>query len=76
MFTVSETEIFQRYAQEVWTEDERTAFVNWIAVNCWPGMSFQAPTGAERFAGPGAAWVKEGFATVQLKPGVLGITLE
>ena len=31
------TEIFQRYAQAVWTTEERTAFVNWIAVNPMAG---------------------------------------
>lgn len=33
MNTVSETEIFQKYAATVWTEDERVAFINWIAAN-------------------------------------------
>ena len=33
MYTVSETEIFQRYAANVWSELERTEFINWIAAN-------------------------------------------
>ena len=33
MHTVSETEIFQKYATGVWSEDERTEFINWIAAN-------------------------------------------
>ncbi|WP_349679228.1 hypothetical protein [Rhodoferax sp. UBA5149] len=33
MHTVSETEIFQRYAAGVWSEAERTEFINWIAAN-------------------------------------------
>ena len=33
MHTVSETEIFQKYAASVWSEDERTEFINWIAAN-------------------------------------------
>jgi len=33
MRTVAETPIFQRYAQEVWSEPERAEFVNWIAAN-------------------------------------------
>ncbi len=33
MHTVSETEIFQRYAASVWSESERTEFINWIAAN-------------------------------------------
>ncbi len=33
MNTVAETDIFQRYALSVWTDEERSAFVNWIAEN-------------------------------------------
>ncbi len=31
MFTVIETPIFLRYAAEVWSDDERGVFVDWIA---------------------------------------------
>ena len=33
MCTVAETPVFQRYATEVWSDAERTAFINWIAAN-------------------------------------------
>lgn len=33
MHTVSETDIFQKYADGVWSESERTEFINWIAAN-------------------------------------------
>jgi len=33
MHTVSETAIFQKYANEVWSESERDEFINWIAAN-------------------------------------------
>jgi hypothetical protein len=33
MHTISETEIFQRYADQVWSEAERIEFINWIAAN-------------------------------------------
>jgi hypothetical protein len=33
MHTVSETEVFQRYAASVWSESERIEFINWIAAN-------------------------------------------
>ena len=33
MQTVSETTIFQKYADEIWTAAERTEFINWIASN-------------------------------------------
>ena len=33
MLTVIETPIFRRYADEVWDDDEREAFIDWIAQN-------------------------------------------
>ena len=33
MYTVIETEIFQRAAMQTWTEGERIAFINWLAAN-------------------------------------------
>ena len=56
MFTVSETEIFQRYAQEVWTEDERTAFVNWIAVNPLAGDVIPGSNGCRK-----VRWARSGM---------------
>ncbi|WP_211463058.1 transcriptional regulator [Collimonas silvisoli] len=37
MRTVIETEIFQRYASEIWSDTEREELVNWIAVNSLSG---------------------------------------
>ena len=31
--TVAETAIFKRYAEEIWTDDERDEFITWIAAN-------------------------------------------
>jgi hypothetical protein len=33
MHTVTETDIFIRYAEAVWSDAERTAFIVWIAAN-------------------------------------------
>ncbi|WP_240761366.1 hypothetical protein [Nitrosococcus wardiae] len=33
MYTVAETGIFQRYAASIWPEQEREAFINWMAEN-------------------------------------------
>jgi mRNA-degrading endonuclease RelE of RelBE toxin-antitoxin system len=33
MYTVAETEVFVRYAHAVWSDEERSAFVSWIANN-------------------------------------------
>ena len=33
VLTVAETPVFKRYADSVWSEEERTEFINWIAAN-------------------------------------------
>jgi hypothetical protein len=33
MYTVAETEIFTRYADEIWNSEERQEFITWIASN-------------------------------------------
>jgi hypothetical protein len=48
LITVAETPLFVRQAQAVWDDDERTAFVSFIAANpaagdCWHG---RRPKGA------------------------------
>jgi hypothetical protein len=35
---IIETPIFQRYADEIWRNDEREAFINWLADNPQPAM--------------------------------------
>jgi hypothetical protein len=35
--TVIETPMFQKQAEKLWTEDERFAFIDWIAANPLPG---------------------------------------
>ena len=33
MRTVAETQMFQRYAEAIWNEEERLEFISWIALN-------------------------------------------
>jgi hypothetical protein len=33
MRTVSETPMFQKYAEELWNEEERLEFISWLALN-------------------------------------------
>ncbi|HHH8878532.1 TPA: transcriptional regulator, partial [Pseudomonas aeruginosa] len=33
MRTVIETEIFKRYADDIWSDPEREEFITWIAAN-------------------------------------------
>jgi hypothetical protein len=32
-FTVAETEVFELYAADIWSEEERLEFISWIALN-------------------------------------------
>jgi len=41
MKTVAETAVFERYAAEIWSDADRQAFINWIAVN--PGAGDVIP---------------------------------
>ena len=33
MLTVIESSVFIKYAQAIWSDEERVAFINWIAIN-------------------------------------------
>lgn len=37
MYTIVETPVFQRYAKEIWSEDELTEFKVWLANNALSG---------------------------------------
>ena len=56
MNTVAETAVFQRYAAEIWTDDEREAFVNWIASNRDAGDVIPDPAAVGRCAGAAREW--------------------
>lgn len=53
--TVAETQIFQRYAADIWTQAEREAFINWIAANPEAGDVIKGSGGCRkvRWAAPG-----------------------
>jgi mRNA-degrading endonuclease RelE of RelBE toxin-antitoxin system len=46
--TVIETPIFQKQAEKLWTEDERLAFIQWIAANPLAGDVIAAAHGARK----------------------------
>jgi hypothetical protein len=56
MLTVSETEIFQRYAADVWSEAERVEFINWIAVNPLAGDVVPGSNGCRK-----VRWARQGM---------------
>jgi hypothetical protein len=51
--TVAETALFIRQVAKLWTEDDRTAFVDFIATNRTPATSLPIPAASERSAGIG-----------------------
>ena len=64
MHTVSETEIFQRYAASVWSEAERTEFINWIAANPLAGDVVPGSNGCRKVRWSRGGMGKRGGARV------------
>lgn len=64
MHTVAETAVFQRYAAALWSEEERAAFVAWIAANPQAGDLIPGSGGCRkvRWSRPGMG--KRGGARV------------
>ena len=62
--TVAETPIFQRYAAEVWSEVERTQFINFIAVNPDAGDLIRGSGGCRKVRWSTAGQGKSGGARV------------
>ncbi|TAG78189.1 MAG: DNA-binding protein [Burkholderiales bacterium] len=48
MRTVVETPTFQKQAEKLWTEDERLAFIDWIAANPLAGDVIPGAEGARK----------------------------
>ena len=64
MRTVAETDIFKRYASEVWTEAEREEFVTWIAANPEAGAIIAGSGGCRKVRWATAGQGKRGGARV------------
>jgi len=56
MNTVSETPIFQKYAEEVWSESERSEFISWIAANPQAGDVVPGSGGCRK-----VRWTRQGM---------------
>jgi len=54
--TVSETEVFQKYAAAIWSEDERLEFINWIAANPLAGDVVPGSNGCRK-----VRWSRQGM---------------
>ena len=64
MRTVSETAVFQKYASVVWTEIERTEFINWIAANPHAGDVVPGSNGCRKVRWQRSGMGKRGGARV------------
>ena len=64
MRTVAETPIFQRYAAEVWSDAERTEFINFIAANPEAGALIRGSGGCRKVRWSTAGKGKSGGARV------------
>ena len=62
--TVAETQIFLKYAADVWSEAERTEFVNWIAANPESGDVIPSSGGCRKVRWSAGGAGKRGGARV------------
>jgi hypothetical protein len=64
MLTVSETPLFQKYAEDIWNEDDRLQFISWLALNPEAGQVIPGSGGCRkvRWSRPGMG--KRGGARV------------
>ena len=64
MRTVAETQIFQKYAAEIWSEDERLEFIAWIAANPNAGDVIRGSGGCRKVRWQSSGRGKRGGARV------------
>ncbi len=64
MLTVIETPLFLHYAAQVWSDDEREAFVDWISVNSEVGDVIPGAGGLRKVRWSRAGMGKRGGARV------------
>ena len=64
MRTVAETEVFKRYAEEIWSSAEREQFVTWIAANPEAGAVIPGSGGCRKVRWSASGQGKRGGARV------------
>jgi mRNA-degrading endonuclease RelE of RelBE toxin-antitoxin system len=62
--TAAETPIFQRYAEDVWSEEEREEFIDWIAANPEAGPVIRHSGGCRKVRWSSAGKSKQGGARI------------
>lgn len=79
MFTVIETSVFIRYANQVWSDAERIAFINWIASNPLTGDVIPHSGGCRKVRWSRGGMGKRGGVRViyfnQLEAGKIGLLI-
>ncbi len=79
MLTVVETSIFIRYAAQVWGDEERTVFINWIALNPLAGDVIPNSGGCRKVRWSRGGMGKRSGARViyvnQLEAGKIGLLI-
>lgn len=79
MFTIVETSIFIKYAKQVWGDDERIAFINWIAANPLAGDVIPHSGGCRKVRWSRSGMGKRGGARVvyfnQIEAGKIGLLI-
>ena len=79
MFTIVETSIFIKYAKQVWSDEERIAFVNWIAANPLTGDVIPNSGGCRKVRWSRSGMGKRGGARViyfnQIEAGKIGLLI-
>jgi hypothetical protein len=66
--TVAETPVFVRYADEIWSSDERQQFISWIAVNPEAGDVIPGSGGCRKVRWSSSGHGKRGGARVDNLP--------
>jgi hypothetical protein len=64
MYTIVETPVFQRYAKEIWSEDELTEFKVWLANNALSGDVISGTDGMRKVRWSRTGMGKRGGARV------------
>lgn len=79
MFTVIETSVFIKYAKQIWADDERIEFINWIALNPLAGDVIPNSDGCRKVRWSRQGMGKSGGARViyiyQLDLGKIGLLI-
>ncbi|WP_260428253.1 transcriptional regulator [Burkholderia sp. Bp9031] len=64
IYTIIETPLFQRYADEIWRDGEREAFINWLADNPLAGDVIPGTSGLRKVRWSRAGMGKRGGSRV------------